>query len=136
MAIGSKWTDIGQSFAIDQLDINTALVGTGFTYFGAWGSGSTTPAITDTVASFTQNPEARVSIPAGSISQPSSDTIRWVYTVVATGTRTVQEAGIFDIVTSGSGNLYIRIVHGSLALESGDQVTYTINLRLKDDSEA
>lgn len=136
MAIGQKWTDLGQAFAIDQLDKNFALAGSGFTYFGAWGSGSTTPAVTDTVAQFTQHPEARVSIPAGSITQPASDTIRFVYLIVASGTRTVQETGIFDIITSGSGNLYIRIVHGSLALESGDQVTYTINLRLKDDSEA
>jgi hypothetical protein len=133
MAVGAKWTDVGQAFAVDQLDKNTAVAAASFSYFGAWGSGSTTPAIGDT-ALVSENPEARTSIPAGSMSQPAADTVRWVYAIVATGSRTVQETGIFSASTAGS--MYIRIVHGSLALESGDQVTYTVNLRLKDDSEA
>lgn len=139
MPTGQKWTDLGQAKAISQLDKNTAVAGASLTYFGAWGSGSATPAVTDTVASFTQNAESRVAIAAGSISQQTTgsanDTLRWVYIIIATGTRTVTETGIFDVVTSGAGNLYIRIVHGSLALESGDQVTYTVNLQLKDVSE-
>lgn len=130
MAVGQKWTDVGQGFAIDQLDDNTASATP--TYFGAWGSSATTPAVTDTALG-AENPEARTSIPAGSQTQPATDTIRWVYVITATGTRTVQETGIFSASTAG--NMYIRIVHGSLALESGDQVTYTVNLRLKDDSE-
>lgn len=133
MAVGQKWTDVGQAFAVDQLDKNTAVAAASFSYFGAWGSGSTTPAIGDT-ALVSENPEARTSIPAGSMSQPATDTVRWTYAIVATGTRTVQETGIFT--ASSGGNMHIRIVHGSLALESGDQVTYTVNLRLKDDSEA
>ena len=132
MATGQKWTDVGQAFAIDQLDKNTAVVGTGFSYFGAWGAGATTPAVTDT-ALVSENAEARTSIPAGSITQPATDIIRWVYIIVATGTRTVQETGIFSASTAG--NMHIRIVHGSLALESGDQVTYTVNLQLKDVTE-
>lgn len=134
MAVGQKWTDLGQAFAVDQLDDNTATATP--PYFGAWGSGSATPAVTDTVTQFTQNPEARVQILAAAQSQPVADTMRWVYTIVATGARTVQETAIFDIVTSGAGLMFIRIVHGSLALESGDSVAYTVNLRLKDDSEA
>ena len=84
MAVGQKWTDVGQAFAIDQLDDNTASATP--TYFGAWGSGSTTPAITDT-ALVSENAEARTSIPAGSQSQQTTqstgDTIRWVYIIVA-----------------------------------------------------
>lgn len=133
MAVGAKWTDVGQAFAVDQLDKNTAVAAASFSYFGAWGAGANTPAIGDTVLQ-TENPEARTSIPAGSMSQPTADVVRWVYAIVATGSRTVQETGIFSASTVGS--LYVRIVHGSLALESGDQVTYTVNLRLKDDSEA
>lgn len=131
MATGQKWTDIGQGYAVDLLDLNTRGAAAS-TYFGAWGAGSTTPAVTDT-ALVSENAEARTSIPAGSMSQPASDTVRWVYIIVATGTRTVQETGIFSASTAG--NMYIRIVHGSLALESGDQVTYTVNLQLKDVSE-
>lgn len=133
MAVGQKWTDVGQAFAIDQLDKNTAVAAASFSYFGAWGSGSTTPAVGDT-ALVTENAEARTSIAAANMSQPAADTVRWVYTITATGTRTVQETGIFSASTAG--NMHLRIVHGSLALESGDQVTYTVNLRLKDDTEA
>lgn len=133
MAVGAKWTDNGQAFAIDQLDKNTAVAAASFSYFGAWGSGSTTPAVTDN-ALVSENPEARTSIPAGSMSQPAADTVRFVYLIAATGSRTVQETGIFTASTVG--NCHARIVHGSLSLESGDQVTYTVNLRLKDVSEA
>ena len=130
MAVGQIWTNVGQAFAIDQLDDNTASATP--TYYGAWGSGSTTPAVGDT-ALVSENAEARTQILVGSQTQPASDTIRWVYQITATGTRTVQETGIFS--ASAAGNLYIRIVHGSLALESGDSVTYTVNLQLKDVSE-
>lgn len=132
MAVGQKWTDKGQEFAVDQLDKNTAIAAASFSYFGAWGSSATTPAVTDTALG-SENAEARTSIPAGSMSQPATDTVRWTYVIVATGTRTVQETGIFS--ASSAGNMHVRIVHGSLALESGDQITYTINLQLKDTSE-
>ncbi len=132
MAIGQKWTDVGQAFAVDQLDRNTAVAAASITYFGAWGSGLTTPAITDTALA-TENPETRTAILAANMSQPAADTVRWVYIIVATNTRTVQETGIFSLVAGG--RMDIRVVHGSLALEAGDQVTYTCNLRLKDDSE-
>lgn len=132
MAIGQIWTNNGQGFAIDLLDLNTRS-GVAATFFGAWGSGSNTPAVGDTTLQ-TENPEARTAILAANMSQPSSDIVRWVYIIVATGTRTVQETGVLTL--SSGGILIIRVVHGSLALESGDQVTYTVNLRLKDVSEA
>ncbi len=133
MAVGQKWLDAGQAFAIDQLDENTALAAASWTYFGAWGSSATTPAVTDN-ALVAENPEARTAILAANMSQPAADTLRWVFIIVATGTRTVQEAAVLTL--SAAGNAHIRVVHGSLALESGDQVTYTMNLRLKDVSEA
>lgn len=128
--VGSKWTDVGQSFAIDQLDDNTATASP--TYYGAWGSDATTPAVTDT-ALIAENPEARTQILAAAQTQPAANTMRWAYTIVATGTRTVQETGIFS--AAAAGNMYIRIVHGSLALDSGDSVAYAVSLVLKDVSE-
>lgn len=133
MAVGAKWLDAGQAFAIDQLDKNTAVAAASFSYFGAWGSGSTTPAVTDN-ALVSENPEARTAIAAANMSQPAADTVRWTFIIVATGSRTVQEAGV--ATASSAGNFHTRVVHGSLALESGDQTTYNHNLRLKDTSEA
>lgn len=132
MATGQVWTDKGQEFAIDQLDKNTAVAAASFSYFGAWGSSATTPAVTDN-ALVSENAEARTSIPAGSMSQPAADTVRYTYTITATGSRTVQETGV--ATASTVGNFHNRIVHGSLTLVSGDSVAYTTNLRLKDTSE-
>ena len=70
MAVGVKWTDVGQAYAIDLLDLNTR-AGAASTYFGAWGAGSNTPAVGDTTLQ-TENPEARTAIPAGSMSQPAA----------------------------------------------------------------
>ena len=63
MPSGQKWTDVGQAFAIDQLDDNFATATP--TYYGHWGAGSNTPAVTDTALQ-TPNNEARVQIMAGS----------------------------------------------------------------------
>lgn len=131
MAVGAKWVDNGQGFAVDLLDLNTRS-GVAGTYYGAWGSSGTTPAVGDTALG-SENPEARTAILAANMSQPSSDTVRWVYIIVATGSRTVQETGVFTL--SSGGVMQVHIVHGSLSLESGDQVTYTTNLALKDVSE-
>lgn len=134
MAVGAKYLDQGQAHVIDLIDLNTrsGVVGT---YFGGWGSDGTTPAVTDTNL-ISANPEARTSIPAGSMSQQTTestgDTVRWVFVIVATGSRTVQE--VIVATASTGANALIRIVHGSLALESGDQVTYTVNKQQRDSS--
>lgn len=132
MAIGQFFVGAGQALVIDLIDLNTRS-GVAATFFGAWGAGSNTPADGDTTLQ-TENPEARTAILAANMSQPATDTVRWVYIIVATGTRTVQETGVFTL--SAAGIMVVRIVHGSLALESGDQVTYTVNLRLRDTAEA
>lgn len=132
MATGQVWTNKGQEFAIDQLDKNTAVAAASFSYYGAWGSSGTTPLVADNALG-SENAEARTAIAAANMSQPAADTVRWVYIIVATGTRTVQETGV--ATASTAGNFHVHIVHGSLALESADQVTYTVNLQLKDQSE-
>ncbi len=134
MAVGAKFLDQGQAHTVDLLDLNTrsGVVGT---YFGAWGSDGTTPVVTDTNL-ISANAESRTSIPAGSMSQQTTqstgDTCRWIFIIVATGSRTVQE--IIVATASSGANALIRIVHGSLALESGDQVTYTVNDQVRDSS--
>lgn len=131
MATGQVWTDDGQEEAINLIDLNTRS-GVAATFYGAWGSSNQTPAVTD-AALVSENPESRTEILAANMSQPAADIVRWVYVIVATSTRTVQETGVLTL--SSSGILWVRIVHGSLALEAGDQVTYTVNLQLKDTSE-
>lgn len=128
MAIGIVWTNNGQGFAIDALDPATRAALTTTDHI-AWGSSATTPVVADS-ALIAENPEARTT---ATISQPASDTIRYVGTIVATGARTVQEVGVFS--ASAAGVCKIRAVHGSLSLETGDSVQYTINLLVKDLTE-
>jgi len=132
MAQGQVFTQGGKDLAVNQLDRNTAVAGASVTYFLAWGAGGTTPAVADTALE-TENAEARVAIDAGDMSQPLTDQVQWTETMTATGTRTVQEVGILSASTAGT--LYAHIVHGSLALESGDTVDYTIRLLVNDTSE-
>lgn len=135
MAAGQIWTNVGQAYAIDLLDPNTRGAQS-TSYFGAWGSGSNTPAITDTALQ-TEAAPARASIPNGSITQitteSTDDTIQWVFSRTAAGTVGIQEVGVFSALTGGI--LHVRIVHGLLSLESGDVVTYTIRLRLAEKTE-
>lgn len=133
MATGQKFTNFGQAWVVDQLDPNFAIAGGSITYRGWWGDSGTTPAVTDTGVLTTPG-ESRVTITNGNITQQttqsSGDTLRWVYTMTATSSHTVQET----VILTGDNNTsaIIRIVHGPLSLESGDQVAYTVNLQFTD----
>lgn len=126
MAGTAIWTDGGQGDAIDLIDPATR-AGVSSSFQIAWGSGSTAPAVTQT-ALVSENPETRVS---ATITQPASNTIRYVGTITATGNRTVQEAAVFLNTT-----MWLRGVHALLNIETGDRVEYTFDLLLKDVSEA
>lgn len=128
MAGSAIWVNGGQNLTIDLLDPATR-AGTTTTYTIAWGSGSATPAVTDTALG-SENPETRVS---ATVSQPVVDTIRFVGTITASANRTVQEAGVF---TNTGANLFLRGTHALLNIETGDRVEYTFDLRLKDNGEA
>lgn len=125
MASASQvWTDAGQAHTVDVMDTD------GTMQHIAWGSGTTAAAVTQT-ALVSENAEART---AGTVSQPAANQYQVAGTITATGTRVVEEVGLFDASTSG--NMGVRATHGALNLESGDQVTYTLIISFKDSSEA
>lgn len=122
------WTDVGQAQAVDVLDPNTrAAVST--TYYGHWGSSATAPAVSQT-ALVSANAEARA---AATVTQPAANKVLYSFTMTATGTRTVQEVGVFD--ANAAGNMILRGTHGSLTLETGSAVAYALGNTLKDSSE-
>lgn len=122
------WVNGGQNLTIDLLDPATR-ADTVTNYTIAWGASNTAPAVTD-IGLGSENPEGRVS---ATVSQPAPDTIRFIGTITATATRTVQEAGVF---TNTGASLFLRGVHPSLAIETGDRVEYTFDLRLRDALES
>lgn len=129
MAAASQvWTDAGQAWTVDVMDPATRGSVADMKYV-AWGSGTTAAAVTQT-ALVTENAEARTS---GTVSQPAANQYQVVATITATGTRVVEEVGLFD--ATSAGNMAVRATHGQLNLESGDQVQYTLIVSFADSSE-
>lgn len=122
------FTDAGQAHVVDVLDAATRGA-QATTYYGAWGSASTAPAVSQTALG-TENAESRV---ASTQSQPAANTWRNLFEITATGNRTVNEFGVFNAATTGT--MLIRGTHSTLNIETGDRVEYTVDLVLKDTSE-
>lgn len=90
----------------------------------AWGTGAGTTAATDTTL-FTESSEARTSGTSSRVTvTTTNDSYRVVGTIVATGTRAITNAGLFDASTSG--NLFVKGDHATINLSVGDAIQYTI----------
>lgn len=118
-------TTEGKEWIIDKVQdlapISNAKMDVGIT-----GTGATAEAAGNTVATFTEVSEARVS---GTLSQPTSQTDRLVYTYTYTGTKTVTEAGRTNTTTKGhaSEKLLCRALFTGIPVVSGDQVEVTFD---------
>lgn len=117
------FTQKGEEWAVDQLDVGTQYVG--------WGTSATTAVKGDTNLG-TAATEARV---AGTRSQVLADKLQWLATITADGGKTIKEVGLFDAAGSGSppsgGNLIIHANHTDAVMSAaGDKVDYTITLEM------
>lgn len=122
------FTDAGQEGAVDLFDPATRGAESS-SYYGHWGSGATAPAVSQT-ALVTAHSEARV---ACTVSQPSTNTVRYAFTITADGSKDIVEFAVFD--ANAAGNMWIRGTHGTQAVIVGDQIAYQVNLLTKDSSE-
>ncbi len=57
----------------------------------------------------------------------TNDTFQVVGTITATGSRAVDEMGVFDASTSG--NMGISVTHAAQNLASGDSIQYTVKIK-------
>lgn len=87
-----------------------------------WGTGTTAEAAGQT-ALVTASAEARVS---GAITSPSAALHRVIATLTSASTQTIAEVGLFDQLATG-GTMLIRAVFTGIALQSGDQIQFTID---------
>lgn len=123
--MATVFTAVGESVVADLVD------GTSSNHLNAtnshigWGTGGTTAAKGDTALG-TAASEARV---VCAVSQPAADTLRFVSTITADGTKTIIEAGLFDAITSG--NMPVRGDFGGIGVELNDQVQFTIDLEFQ-----
>ncbi len=117
--MASVYTTVGKTKIVDILDGTTGVP----TYYIAWGTGAGTAAVGDTTL-FTEASESRVS---ATLSQPASDTNKFVATITANGSKTITNAGVFDASTSG--NLIMKGDFAGLALNVNETITFTFTLQ-------
>lgn len=90
----------------------------------AWGTGAGTAAIADTTLFTEATPRA-----AGTSSQATTtvtnDTYQVVATVTATGTLAITNAGLFDVITASTGNLFVKGDFTVINLVSADSIQFT-----------
>jgi hypothetical protein len=111
----------GEEYVVDKL---TETVQTQPQYIG-WGTGAGTAAKADTDL-FTPSAEARV---AGTVSkQGTGSAAKWqnVATITSASVQTITNAAAFT--ASSAGTCVIKGDHTGVALQIGDQITYTFTL--------
>jgi hypothetical protein len=93
----------------------------------AWGTGAGTAAVADTTL-FTEASEARVSGTSTRVTTTvTNDSHQVVGQMVANGSKTITNAGVFDASTSG--NLYVKGDFTGVALVLNDTIDFTFKLQ-------
>lgn len=94
--------------------------------FVAWGTGAGTSAATDTTL-FTESAESRTTGTSSKVTvTTTNDTYQVVGQIVATGARTITNAGLFDASTSG--NLFVKTDFTGVVLATDDSITFTFKI--------
>lgn len=123
------WTNAGQAYFADIIDPATR-ASTTSTFYGNTGSSTTAAAVTDTALG-AENAESRATC---TVSQPNANTLRFTFTVTFTGSRVVAELGVFSASTGGT--MIASAEYPVLNTQSGDQVTFDVDVVLRDGSES
>ena len=112
------FTDAGEDKVVDILDGTVAVP----TWSIGWGTGAGTAAKADTTL-FTEAAEARV---AAALSQPASNTNRFVATLTSLSGQTITNGGVFDATTGG--NLLQKSDFTGIVLATNDKIEFTFDL--------
>ena len=106
----------------------TALLEASALNFVGWGTGAGTAAAADTTL-FTEASEARVAGTQSVVTTTvASDTYQVVSTLVADGTKTITNAGIFDASTAG--DLFLKGDFTGVALTVGESIQFTCKVQV------
>jgi hypothetical protein len=92
--------------------------------FIAWGTGAGTTAAADTTL-FTETGTRATGTSTQQTTSTTNDTYQVVGTLTAGGTLAITNAGTFDVVTSSSGNLFVKGDFSTINLASGDSIQFT-----------
>jgi len=120
------YVDDGTELIVDRAD-GTA---TATTDYIGWGTGGSSTGGTATNTDSALRAEATQARVLATRSQPSADTNQWLATIThdgPTGSKTIEEAGIFTTTTGGT--MIIRASHGGVVLATDDAIQYTFTLQ-------
>lgn len=114
-------TNVGEQYVCDFL----SAVDTNPAEHIAWGTGGGTAAKGDTALTVEAS-ETRVTGTLTTQGTGASAVFQCVGTLTADGTKTIDEAGLFSLVTGGI--MVISGDHTGVALDASDQIEYTFTL--------
>lgn len=117
--MATVYTTVGKAFVVDAID-GTVATTPGFI---GWGTGAGTAAVGDTTL-FTEASESRV---ATTQTQPAADTNQQTGTIVANGTKTITNAGVFTASTSGT--MILKADFTGIPLLLNDSIAFTFSLQ-------
>ena len=120
--MAQQLVDDGLEFITDVLDSGAGQVALPADLYIAWGTSGTAPAAGDTALG-AEASETRVAVTSD---QSTATTNRYVATITADGTKTIQEAGL--LTASTSGVLIIRGTHTAVPVNASDQIQYTFTM--------
>jgi len=124
MAASTAVVNTGRAIITSRL-IGTA---TAVPLYVAWGTGTAAVTLTDTT--LTEPGEARtLGLGTQTTASTSNDQMTVTGTVVATGNRTIGEAGLFTALSSGT--LFVRgVLANTIGLSTNDSVAFTFNVSI------
>lgn len=131
--VATKHTNLGLAAMIDRYASSSG--GATYTKTGKWGAigtgataASRTAACTDTALS--TEIETRASgAPTVVTTTVTGDTLQSVTTISITGTRAIDEFGLFDASSSGAGNMFFSATESIINLVSGDSLQTTAKVQ-------
>lgn len=126
-AVATVFTNRGKAMTADRIRTTPATYTTSPKWIAA-GVGATgaarTAAAADTALSSELAEGRTVGTESVQTTNVTGDTYQSTGTITATGTRAVDEAGLFDQLAAG-GNMFLSATHAVLNLVSGDSIVYT-----------
>ena len=98
----------------------------------AWGTGGSSPGATATSADTGLKAAATEAWVAATLSQPDTDSNRFVATITAGTAKTIEEAIVFFGTSTATGTAtnrcLMRASHGGQVLATGDSIAYTLTM--------
>ena len=121
-------TATGITFLVDRVDNTSSATN----FYVGWGTGGSSTGATATTGDTGLKVAATEAWQPATLSQPDTDTNRFVATITSGTIKTIEEAIVFGGTSTATGTAtnrcIIRASHGGQVLAIGDAIQYTFNM--------